>query len=808
MKPVMNARKITRSQARRDLNKKRLRGQRAGGDGSSFPLRVAKVTRVDSKRMVCALYVLTGEGDNYENVSLTQPAAGARHFLGGIPEIGDLCLVGYSPAESGYSRMPYINRWLIPGVDVGYDWIMTSATGEQEIVMTPALMEALQGSFGRRRHKLRQLDAGNIAGSSSQGADFLLNESVLLSNRRGNEIWLRDQDQALVVRSLQQFHAGAGFRMYGGMVQRDGTFLPTQMFTDYTDWYADKQIDSEGKPLSSDDLESSQQGLFNPNEVFSSGLAMGGTDPSDILRRGLYIDEEGRPYDGRLRSDAVYGGKPMFRVSIDPSQNGVVDSGAAVFTELRWEVAHTSDGRLPVTEQTDGVDIDRLLQNAPTTGVDGSGDPNSLNRSPNAAMVELVLGTAIGNDPVNERDRYGLPLVPQLYSPDGTFSPGLMAAGPDTPISEHAAFLVRVRNPVDPKAPDAFLAITKGGAMKSYFPGTSAGNAIEEAHAAGKRVSLGRDLRGVSQEVVGSGAFVYRGTGKGRLSDNVGLDFRSEGGAVSLFAGGAKSEGAGGDLYGNPQGSDSAQGFALLLQSAKSTLLSSVDTTKITGKKIQLNDAAVVDVAASAALNLVSGDTISGSTKKLNWTVSGKAEYTYGGPLDSNPTNGPLRTTAFTATPLTGGDGGVVDRYTIQFGGREEIFTLGDHLTHVKVGSWNIRTVSADASGGVSSGAKIATGPDGADTFLALETGNAELVANVGSVTMKATKGTATVKGQLGVTIESTANINIDGNFVQVSVPGGPAGGVLSDGVIDGLTGRTFLAAGTIGCPAFRVASS
>lgn len=801
--------KISRGQIQNELSGATTRKNRAGGGGSDFPLRIAKVTRVDAKKMVVALYALSGEGDNYDNVPLSQAGAGARHFLGAVPQVNDLCVIGYAQAESGFSRTPYIVGWIVPGVEAGYDWVTTSPTNQDELQLTPALQEAIKGSFGRRRHKLRQMEEGNIVGSSAQGSDLLLDESVTLANRRGNEFILRDQDQAAVLRSLQYFGAQAGVRTYSGMVQRDGTLLPTQMFGDSVDWASSRQIGADGKPLVSDELGPGENnGILTPDPVFAaSGLQMGLSDPTEILKRGLYIDDSGRIYDDLVSPNAVYGGKPMYRVAVTPGSNGILDPGIDTFTEFRIEVSHTADGTLPVTEQTDGVDIDRLLPNAPNLGVDGTGDVNPLNRSPNAMMAEFVLGTAIGNDSINDRATYGVPLVPTLYDKNGNFAPGLIGADDSTPVTEHAAFLVRVKNPTDPKAADAFLAITKGGAFRSYFPG-SGSKAHEEFFQTGKRITLGQDVDGQSMRTEADGTLSLVNTGKGRPSDNVGVELRSERGAVSLYAGGATTAGGGTsspDSNLTPAGTQQA----LILQSGKSALLQAVDTVKIAGQNILVNDADSIALTANTAVGINAGDVVNISSKTLGVTINGKAEYTFGGPKNALPTNGPSRTTTFTSTPLTGGIGGVVDDYEIVFGGRRETFRLGRHETNINIGSFNVSTMSpAIPSVGPGAGVTLSTGLPGIDNKLVLNpvTG-AKLQANSagGSATLQSTKGQAVVQGVLGVAISSPLSVSLTAPSISVRTPTPFIGGVLTDGCLNPLTGRTFLLSGSLGVSTFRV---
>lgn len=780
--------KVSAAQIRQDLRSKQtLRKKRAGGSGEEFPLRVAKITRVDTKKMTCSLFCLTGNEDSYDDVAITFPGAGGRSFLGVMPEVQDLCVVGFSPAESGSTRVPYIVGWLVASAAAGYDWVVSSALPEEELNLTPALKEALTGSYGRRRVKLRQMDSGNLVGSSSQGSDLVLNESVLLANRRGNEILLRDQDQALVTRSLQTFHAGAGVRVYSGMVQRDSGLLPTQIFGDGTLWDGEKQVDKEGNPLPSSglDFDSDLIQRYTPNGVFSKdGLEMGYTDPSAFMMRGLFIDEQGKMYDNLNSSDAVYGGKPFYRVSVDGS-NGVLTPGTRVFSEYRIEVAHTSDGTLPVTEQTDGVDIDRLLPTAPTANADGGGDINPLNRSPNESMASLVLGTAVGNDPYWDRDSYGVPLVPQVFDPDGSFAPSVRGALPGEDPSEHAAYLLRVRNPYDPKAPEAFSGITKGGTLKSYYPGSN-----QEYFGSGKTLQLGANPAGLSFGVQADGFISIINTGRGRPQDNLGVEMSSYGGAVYIYAGAAQS---------------STVGDALILQSAKGAVLSAVDSVRLSGQTVTVTDADTVDVTANTLISLSTGDTLQVSAKSWGLNVTGNATETFGGPKNALPTNGPLRTTKFVGTPLTGAIGGTVDDYSIRFGNREESILIGGHYASVLAGVYSVEVLNPVPINLPGSEISLSYGPPLLGNKLTLNPLGASLEASFGFARVQAKVGSTRISAGGSVSLAGVRTA-VTSPFVQVTVGALlRGGGVLTDGCLDPLTGRPFLLSGGLGIPNFRV---
>lgn len=782
---------IPAAKIRTDFPANTVEAGRTNRDGHDFPLSFAKILRVDPRKRVVDLITVVGQSVVYRDVLIPFPGAGARSFLGAMPEVADVCVIGYTYEESGKSRQPLIISWVTPNVSMGYDWVMSQFMAQSDLAMTPETQEALKGIVGRRRHKSQLLESGNVGASSAQGSDLILDESVSLANRRGNELVLRDQDQALVVRTLQQFHVGAGFRVYGGMVQRDGASLSSQMLSDGTDWASDRQVDADGLALAPEQLKSSETntGALTANPVFSNSLVIP-IDPLDILKRGLLIDSEGSAYDDLVTPELVYGGKSISRVNM--VKNGL-DTGLA-FTEYRIEVTHTSDGTLPVSEQTDGVDIDRLL---PAVPVDGIGEMDPSNRSANAMMVEFVLGTAIGNDPTGDRGSYGKPLKPQLYTKDGQMAPGIIMAEDDDPVTDHAAFLVRVRNPVDMKAPDAFMAITKGGSLISYFPGQVH---HQEFYGSGRNMRIASGLNLQSLELIGDGSLTLKNEGTPRVTDNVGIELVSNAGAVVL-SGGASRTGDGVVLD------------AVVLDSGTGVRVSGSTRVKIAAPNVAITEANTISVNANSALTLASGDGMNISTASLNVSVSAKADYIFGGPKNALATNGPSRSTVFAANPATGATGGTVDSYLMAYGGLHETFLIGRRDTDIAIGSFNVSTADPIGQSGTPStpgdGINLSAGPTMLDQSLELKSpltgGGASLQANLGSVTMRATKGKAVIQGTVGIAMQSAGSVTVTAPTMTVRVPTTSPGRVLTDGVIDSFTGRPFVASGTVGVATFRV---
>lgn len=751
-----------------------LREGRPGGDSNTYPLRVAKVTDVDPVRMMVSLYFLTGAGEPKDEVPLTFPNAGARHFLGSIPEINDLCVVGSSPSESNANRQPYIVGWLVPGPAAGYDWLTTAPVSTRDMDLnSPGTALATQGIMGKRRHKLRLMDAGNVFASSSQGADLLLTESATLTNRRGDELTLRDQDQALVVRSLQQFHAGAGFRIYGGAAQRDARSLPRQMWSASQDWSGPTQVSAEGEPLTRSGFPPYVQGAgtFTPADIFSSGIPVGVSIQAEL---------SGAAISAYNTDSLTYGGKPMYRVG---TQGGnALRTGENSWSEYRIEVSYENDGTLPVTEQTDGYDADRI--------------PGGSSVPPVAASsVEFSLGTAVGNDAFGGgRPNYGKPLVPKLYTEDGTFAPSIGGAGPDDPVSSHAAVMFRVKDPTG--GPEAFWAITKGGALRSYFPGLGS-STMQEYYEMGRQTRMG----GTCSLDTPSYALTASGTGDGIL-------LSADSSPVFIYGGGASTEGgANANLDGGPDESPASAQLAVNIQSGKSAAIGAVENVTLTGQNIVLKNAKSIRESASDLIEMVAGNgEVSITASTISNTTTGKRVDTYGGPKNMLPTSGAAHEISYTAMGL----GGSELKRSFLLGGQSDTFNMGIWGTNFLSGSRNITCYDPISKFlplfGPGLGFSASTGPlPVCNTVSAnlIGTGLLSMVpgtmANVVSV-----GGPALLSGMMMASISSAAMVMTTAPFVKVNTIGLP-GGVITDGCIDGLTGRPLMLAGTVGCPGFRV---
>lgn len=728
---------------------------------SALSLGIAIVLEIHWEEFRCTLQILHGESSRSikNGVELLMPSMGNRHFLGGIPERGDKCVVGWFATETrgdSTQKTPAILAWLPPSSYLGHEWIpVQGITPEEGLMNNLQDRQRLRSIYQRIRHKLGHYSPGNIGGSSSQGSDFLLGESVHLSNRRSNEIILRDQDQAIVLRSLQQFHAMSGARVYAGMVQRDARLLPKEMFSDGIKWDSAVQLDADGNPFIPEEESQTPEGRLDPHPLFRRGE--GSVDEAGVFTMSptLFesdspqgeIQKELDPYrflyraglvgaDFSDESDSflgeVYGGKSVLRVG-DKLQTNAVSEGNA-FTEYRIEVSHTTDGSLPVTEQTDGFDADRVPE-----------ERGGVDKEP---YIEWVLGTPVGNNPFSTagQQTYGLPLVPKLDEGFGFLS----AATDGTLLDDHAATLLRVR-PIRKGISDTFVTITKGGKFKGFIS-SDADDAVRVLSNGGMKVDVNKalDLSGRQVKVTSSRNMGIEATG-GKVSIN-GLGFENEaGGEVSVSVFGKK----------------------------RVRIQSSV-AVEIKAPVLDLSNAGEIKMSSQSQLALNAGAGMELTTQSMKQVATGEYNLVISGPSNFNTPQGASRKVTIGSNPATGSVG-PSDSYLNAFGGKQEIY-LGV-ATNTKL---------------VTSGTETKTILVGTDTLVVGTTTQItdptgfKFLAPTGAVVVSA--GALVSMSASAVAITGASSVILNGATITLMSPGASVGPIVCGSDIHPILGVPFAA--------------
>lgn len=803
------------------MSKAAIRGNLRGDDVSAsnpsrnwaeLAISVARVKEIQYEELKCTLVVLTGEADTFEHagVDLTLPGGGRRHFFGALPERGDLCIVGWAARESSgtaSARTPVILGWMPPAPWMGHEWTPFSRYGPGEGMDTPKERATALGLAERVRFKLRHAGPGNVLASSSEGADLVLDDSVLLANRRGCELVLRDSDSAFVARSVASYAVTSGTRVYSGPVAREARLLPSVMFSDGLWWDAPiPQTGSDGIPLGPGSFPPNPepQGLLTPGAIFARryvdmtfvegdtpGLARasrfvesGGSipdslDPFTFLGWGGFVLSTGFRGDPDPGSTSVaYGGKPLYRVGVSPGAGGLPVTGTvnasapgspgSSLTEYRVEVSHTSDGTLPVTEQTDGFEAERL-----PTGSVNDGSPYSL--STNRAFVEWVLGSVVGNDPysVTGRPLYGLPLKAVIFGGAPGTAPGLYS-GIGSGIGDHAASLFRVIPPVV-GGRESFSSWTKSGAYRARVG--AGGSAAEISLVGSARVSAGGALSLESQ----GGISLSGSSGPG----NTGVALLAPNGTVVISASGTPTSGATTALdSGDPSASSGGTVPSVLISGTAGVTLSSPSGIRLAAPRIDIADAATLDLRAQSSLSLSSGQRVNINTSSYTASVAGGMTTVVSGPADSNPANGPSHSFQINSTPATGNAGGETDSYTLTYGDRVEEITLqGNHSTTITVGNFTFQTLQGSYSA-------LA----GLNQFELDSSAGFTMDVFAGDVGISVLAGSFSASAQQGATLESlTGAVKIAGaTGVKLASPGPANGGILCGSDLDPLTGITY----------------
>lgn len=700
---------------------------------SSLSCALARVTQVFWEDMRVSIRVITGEDSqpSIEGVEIYSNTVGARHFLGAMPTVGDVCVCAWfvqnTNAQAG-QKTPAIIGWLPRTTFLGHDWLpLQDFSPKEGALNTPKERREARAVATRRRHKLRHMEPGNIVASSSQGSDLVLDESATLINRRLNEIRLRDQDQALVTRSVQQFQTMAGARIYGGLVQRDARSLPLEMRSSSIEWDSDLLYDEEGDILISPN--NGDQGKLTPHPVFESfeGIITENIKPSSFLYKAGLVTESGDL--DTLDKGFTYGGKRVLH--INKSGEALDKEELEALVEYRIEVNHTSDGTLPVTEQTDGFDADRLL------GEDSR------------PLTEFVLGSVVGNDPKLETDSYGVPLTINI---DDTFT--FEGASRQ---EEHLASLLKV-NPVTSGSSPSFSAFTKSGQYRAKVSSTDENSAA---------IQIDGGARITTEQILSIGAREVE------VQSDRGLSLNSDG-AIAISAKGAS-------YLDNEDGSEDPQlsKIGVMIDSPETVAVRSQRAFVVSAPRFIVENASAIEFGSQSVMSFRTSDSIETSTKTQKTTVTGKSEQVFSGPTDFNPLAGPVRDITIGTSPVTGHVSGVADKYTLTYGDREESYPTVSKVTRDITAGENSSTVG------------IGRNVMSANTHSVDITPAGISITSAGVVDVKS--GTSmTLTSGAAISITASASVKMTGATVVLSAPTAVVGPILCSLDRDPMTGLPF----------------
>jgi hypothetical protein len=353
---------------------------------------VGRILHVDVETMVCSIALETGSGEHHD-VPLPAPGgAGPRSWSGTVPERGTRVLLGWKQYAREICK-PYIVEFLTVGTFSAREFEPFSTVDPKEaaeaISLYPELEDDPRLNLGVTRLKLRKAYSGDFLASSSSGSDILLDRDVYLTNRAGNELKLRDSDQTLVVQTVNVFESNSAGYYRRGLIKRNAFNLLPDLAASGFDINGSKSMVEFLTGKFNTVKDSNGVDIYNyVNQVPIDGPAF------DKLNEFGLVDEFGVPAFPNNPNKPAPGSASYYPYTVSPDGQRIsyvthgepeisFDSTDQCYVEDRREIRHTSDGIMAVTEDGDGVQVDKV--------------------SP--IFIEDVLGTIVGNDPYTSSGR-------------------------------------------------------------------------------------------------------------------------------------------------------------------------------------------------------------------------------------------------------------------------------------------------------------------------------------------------------------------------------------------------------------------
>ena len=416
----------------------------ASNDNPFANLRVGIITRVDELNLKADVKVITGHEQRYE-LDLVQPMAGPRSFLGGIPEVGAMVIIGYRRRNKQLYEAVILG-YLPVGNKSGLRFDPFAAVPPSEIdAGDQTLVDQLYGPT--IRYKRITGRSGDIIGMSADGAEFQLSRDVRFINRGGDLIELRDVDRTLVTQALHRVDSDSAAYLFSGAIRRGAMNLPLEIF------------ETDTKGVITNVVRGQDTRYFGRDDLSNAGV-VGSTFIDPTTNKVLDRINNEREFPSLTFSN----GRQVFYASANAATNfedPLSGGSLRAFTERRLEIRHDTDLEQEVLEEIDGFGVDRPR-----------------------AYIEYVLGTLVGNDPFSTlgQRQYGKVLKPRIFETfdqrgAGTFSLEECLRPPSTTVDEAmtmaAAYLFKISPPRAASRNPFVVSVSKQGKLFANIPASS-----------------------------------------------------------------------------------------------------------------------------------------------------------------------------------------------------------------------------------------------------------------------------------------------------------------------------------------------
>jgi len=182
-------------------------------------LQIGTIVRVDNERNVVDIQFASNPLVT-RNVPITNAFFTGRAFLGGMPEEGSVVICGYikltnkigTPLILGYLDKQYFNS---------IQYAYTAGKTSKDILELTSIHDKI--GWGVRRLKKRKLYPGDVDLESTQGSELYLDDGIVLSDSKMNEILFSSPERTIYTNSINNFlYTNAG-RILNGLVVRQNS---------------------------------------------------------------------------------------------------------------------------------------------------------------------------------------------------------------------------------------------------------------------------------------------------------------------------------------------------------------------------------------------------------------------------------------------------------------------------------------------------------------------------------------------------------------------------------------------------------
>lgn len=583
--------------------------------------KIGVITRVDEHHLKADVRIISGAEEKFE-IDLTQAMAGPRSFLGGIPEVNSLVIIGYRRRKKQiYDAV--ILGYLPVGNLLGlkFDPLATIPPGE----VSPEDVQAVKKLYGPTlRYKRIKGNQGDILGMSAAGAEMRLSKDVYFTNRAGDSFELRDTDRTLVTQALHQVHNDSAAYIFSGAVRRSGLNLPLSIF----------KLDANGNPTRV--LRDSSDRFFGRDELQATGIPPTTfANASGTVLDRINDDVEFPPVTYSNNRQAFYA-SDQAAVDFEDALGG---GSMRAFTERRLEIRHDTELSTEVLDEIDGFGVDR-----PRT------------------YIEQVFGTLVGNDPFSTlgQRQYARVLKPKIFEDfDQTAAPSGFRLEeclrpPSTAVDEAltmaGGYLFRLTPPRSASRNEFAMAVSKQGKAFLNIPGSTvenylAKNVSAEVNAGGAlKMRLGASTPDrISLHLTLEGG-IFLDVGPNANGECITTNFR--GAIKNTYRGGNSVDGTAHsiDVQGNTEKNVSGDD----LQTVRGAYQKSVDGGyNIKANAVKINGVNGYTGNFGAYTAVISGKTQTQHAQQIQETVAtgGKTSTILAGPLVQNLVAGSMTTT-------------------------------------------------------------------------------------------------------------------------------------------------------------------